>query len=135
MLKPSRLKAGFRPAPAVATATATRSSGGARLPLVEQEVVAQHFPPPSPRELRAQVVQRLQMGLFGLVTMLLLVGLADIIMQHARALDGMPGIAASPRSAASAGMGSADPLADIGVAPSPEATAATRRPASHSGNR
>ena len=78
----------------------------------------QHFMPPSARELRAQAVHRLQVGLFGLAAMLLLVGLANIIMDRARMAEStMPppaGIAASaaPKS---------DPLADIGVVPSPDA--------------
>jgi hypothetical protein len=79
----------------------------------------QHFIPPSARELRAQAVHRLQVGLLGLAAMLLLVGLASIIMERARMAEStMPGSAgvataeASPKS---------DPLADIGVVPSPEA--------------
>ena len=91
--------------------------------LVEKIATAQHFEPPSPRELRAQAVQRLQVGLFGLAAMLLLVGLANIIMQHAREANpttlggkvtpGVPG-----------GLpGNADPLVDMVVAPSPEAAA------------
>lgn len=78
--------------------------------------IAQHFEPPTPREVRAQLVQRLQVGLFGLAAMLLLVGLANIIMQHARQSD--PGaLSAKPASGAP---GNTDPLADIGVVPSPE---------------
>ena len=44
----------------------------------------QQYTPPCARELRAQTVQRLQLGLFGVSTMLLLVSLASIIMQHAK---------------------------------------------------
>jgi len=76
----------------------------------------QHFIPPTARELRAQALHRLQVGLLGLAAMLLLVGLASIIMERARMADSaLPGAAsaeASPKS---------DPLADIGVIPSPEA--------------
>lgn len=78
----------------------------------------QHFTPPTSRELRAQAVHRLQIGLFGLAAMLLLVGLANIIMERARQAEaGAPAAsvaaeAASPKS---------DPLADIGVIPSPDA--------------
>ena len=82
----------------------------------------QHYMPPSPRELRAQAVHRLQIGLLGLAAMLLLVGLANIIMDRARmaesampeaAAAGVPTATASPKS---------DPLADIGVVPSPDAS-------------
>ena len=79
----------------------------------------QHYLPPSSRELRAQAVHRLQVGLLGLAAMLLLVGLASIIMERARMAEstmpapvGVTTGAATPKS---------DPLADIGVVPSPDA--------------
>ena len=72
---------------------------------------------PSPRELRAQAVQRLQVGLFGLTLMLLLEGLANIIMQHARMGDAAQ---AASHVTSSGGSGNGDPLADIGVMPSPD---------------
>jgi hypothetical protein len=79
----------------------------------------QHFTPPTARELRAQALHRLQIGLFGLAAMLLLVGLANIIMDRARLAEAaMPAPAGvvvpttAPKS---------DPLADIGVIPSPDA--------------
>lgn len=82
----------------------------------------QHFVPPTPRELRAQALHRLQIGLFGLVAMLLLVGLANIIMDRARMVESaMP----APAGVASADPApKSDPLADIGVIPSPEAARA-----------
>jgi len=87
----------------------------------------QQFVPPSVRELRAQAVHRLQVGLLGLAMMLLLVGLVSIIMERARMAEstmpaaGVPSASASPKS---------DPLADIGVVPSPDAarTVATSSP-------
>lgn len=96
-------------------------------PLV-QKVVAepQHFVPPTPRELRAQAVHRLQVGMFGLAAMLLLVGLANIIMDQAQRSDPAPVVEATalPKNPA------ADPLADIGVVPSPEPGADATRDAS-----
>ena len=89
----------------------------------------QHYMPPSPRELRAQALHRLPIGLLGLAAMLLLVGLANIIMDRARMAEsampeapaaGVPTAAVSPKS---------DPLADIGVIPSPDATKAKQAPA------
>jgi len=78
----------------------------------------QHFTPPTARELRAQAVNRLQVGLFGLAAMLLLVGLANIIMERARLADA----SAPPANvAAEAATPKSDPLADLGVIPSPEA--------------
>lgn len=77
-------------------------------------VPVHHFPTP-PRELRAQAVHRLQVGLFGLAGMLLLVSLANVIMDRAQIGDasagsGMPGASASAAAAN-------DPLVDMGVAP------------------
>ncbi|MBA3056225.1 MAG: hypothetical protein FP826_15175 [Sphingomonadales bacterium] len=84
--------------------------------------VPQHFMPPSARELRAQSVHRLQIGLFGLAAMLLLVGLANIIMDRARLAEStMPPPAGLPSEAPTPGN---DPLADIGVIPSPGAVPA-----------
>lgn len=77
-----------------------------------------HFTPPTARELRAQAINRLQIGLFGLAAMLLLVGLANIIMDRARLAEGAaPSVGISGESPAP----KSDPLADIGVIPSPEA--------------
>ena len=111
------------------------------LPLADPSQKALHFVPPTVRERRAQAVHRMQVGLFGLAGMLLLVGLANIIMD--RALLGDDATAASSAAAASAAKvspeGAAaspanDPLADIGVvpdmpaaeSPAPAASAAAR---------
>ena len=73
---------------------------------------------PGPRELRAQAVHRLQIGLFGLAGMLLLVSLANVIMDRAklveRATGGAPAAVASPSASPSTAN---DPLVDMGVAP------------------
>ena len=91
----------------------------------------QHYVPPSPRDLRGQAVQRLQVGLFGLAAMLLLVGLANIIMDRARLVEAESGTAPQ----VSESQTKSDPLADIGVIPSPapEKPAAQAAP-SGSGN-
>lgn len=83
--------------------------------------IPQHFVPPTARELRAQAVQRLQAGLFGLAAIVLLVGLANIINDRARQSESPRPVAAAPVKAEDRG----DPLADIGVVPaaSPEAPA------------
>ena len=82
----------------------------------------QHYMPPSARELRAQAVHRLQIGLLGLAVMLLLVGLASIIMERARLADRtMPGRTDGVPSVSASGTTKSDPLADMGVIPSPEA--------------
>jgi hypothetical protein len=82
-------------------------------------VAPQHFHPPSPRELRAQAVHRLQIGILGLASMLLLVGLANIIMERARSNDeaerGPAAVSVANPAPAAAQAG--DPLADIGVVP------------------
>lgn len=92
--------------------------------VLEPLAAPQHFVPPSARELRAQAVQRLQAGLFGLAAILLIVGLANIINDRARLSEGA---VRSPEAQASASASPAaeDPLADIGVVPaaSPSASA------------
>ena len=83
----------------------------------------QFFVPPSVRELRAQAVQRLQAGLFGLAAIVLIVGLANIINDRARLADAEAGKGSV--SAAADGSGSQkDPLAEIGAVPatSPDAS-------------
>ena len=99
-------------------------------------VAPQHHVNPTARELRAQAVHRLQVGLFGLAGMLLLVGLANIIMDRARVNDDAAAVAvaadpsAAGTQAKSADPGQAsDPLADIGVVPDlPAATEASGAP-------
>jgi hypothetical protein len=87
--------------------------------------------PPSLRDLRAHAVQRLQVGLFGLAAMLLLVGLANIIMDRARLAESDAGsqppgtVQAEPKS---------DPLADIGVVPSPVPERDVQAPPAGKGN-
>ena len=75
---------------------------------------------PTPRELRAQAVHRLQVGLFGLAGMLLLVSLANVIMDRAKEVKGAS-VAGSPAALASASASAtpaaSDPLVDMGVAP------------------
>jgi len=72
----------------------------------------------SPRELRAQAVHRLQVGLFGLAGMLLLVSLANVIMDRAKQVDTTTaGSAAAMASASPSATSANDPLVDMGVAP------------------
>ncbi|KHK90762.1 hypothetical protein LK12_14840 [Novosphingobium malaysiense] len=80
----------------------------------------QHFATPSPRELRAQAVHRLQVGLFGLCAMLLLVGLANIIMDRAKLADTEDPIRDVVAADSKPKKQATDPLADIGVVPASE---------------
>ena len=89
--------------------------------IVPEVASPQHYAPATARELRAQSVHRLQIGLFGLAAMLLIVALANIIMDRARQGDAT--VAASQDASASATPAN-DPLADIGVVPAPDPTAA-----------
>lgn len=75
------------------------------------------------RVLRAQAVHRLQIGLFGLAAMLLLVGLANIIMDRARLAEDASAPAEASATTTSAKAAS-DPLADIGVVPAADPSAA-----------
>ena len=94
------------------------------LPLADPSQKALHFVPPTVRERRAQAVHRMQVGLFGLAGMLLLVGLANIIMDRALISDDATAesAAASATAAKLSTEGAVaspanDPLADIGVVP------------------
>jgi hypothetical protein len=89
--------------------------------LVEQVASPQHYQPATARERRAQAVHRLQTGLIGLATMLLIVGLANIIMERARLTEA--GEQAMPAGAVASSSKASDPLADIGLVPSPEPSA------------
>ena len=85
----------------------------------------QYYRAPTPQELRAQAVHRLQIGILGLAAMLLLVSLADIIMDRVRVTEqaGQTGAVApappgsAPPASAAADDPASDPLADIGVVP------------------
>jgi len=67
---------------------------------------------------RAQAMQRLQVGVFGLATMVLLIGLAQIIMNQAREAEARVVPEAAPTVAPSRSAAAAsDPLADAGVGP------------------
>ena len=85
--------------------------------LVEPITTVRRFPAPGPRELRAQAVHRLQVGLFGLCAMLLIVGLANIIMDRARLADSEDPIHEVVAADAKPKKPASDPLADIGVVP------------------
>jgi hypothetical protein len=109
-------------------------------PLPDPSQKAQHFVPPTVRERRAQAVHRMQVGLFGLAGMLLLVGLANIIMDRAMISDdataasSAAAVAAAKVSPEAAQSPANDPLADIGVVPdmpaaeSPSAATASAAP-------
>jgi hypothetical protein len=97
-------------------------------PAIPPVALPTQFAPPGPRELRAQSFKRLQVGLFGLAAMLLLVALANIIMERARMADSANS-AGSAALAASSGASAADPLADLGVIPSPDAATTRARTA------
>ncbi len=89
----------------------------AHLTADRQAPAPQHYVAPSARDLRAQSVHRLQVGLFGLAAMLLLVGLANIIMDRARLVDAAAAGISVAGSAQPTETPQADPLADIGVVP------------------
>jgi len=81
---------------------------------------------------RAQSLQRLQIGLFGLAAMVLLVGLANIILTNAKENQArvVPEAAATV-AADSDSDGASDPLAAAGVVPDePEARGSDAAPAS-----
>ena len=67
---------------------------------------------------RAQAMQRLQVGVFGLATMVLLIALAQIIMNQAREAEAfVVPEAASTVAPSATPTPASDPLADAGVGP------------------
>lgn len=85
--------------------------------VVQPFAAPQHYVPPGARELRAQAVQRLQSGLFGIAAIILVVGLASIINDRARLAEGGNQPLTSV-SASSSPKTNSDPLAEAGVVPS-----------------
>ncbi len=90
----------------------------------------QHFVPPTARELRAQAVQRIQAGLFGIAAIVLIVGLANIINDRARQAELAAGKPDPAASAAASGAAKTDPLAQAGVVPATTPEAAPKDAAS-----
>ena len=67
---------------------------------------------------RAQAMQRLQVGLFGIASMVLLVGLANIIKTNVQESEAQVVPEAAPTVAAEeTGEPASDPLADAGIVP------------------
>jgi hypothetical protein len=94
-------------------------------PTARTVAAPQHSPPPTERELRVQAVHRLQVGLFGLCAVLLIIGLANIIMDRALLAEvENPALAPAAEAVAEPAV---DPLADLGVAPATDPTAAAAR--------
>jgi hypothetical protein len=70
-----------------------------------------------PNQARAEAIQRLQIGLFGIGAMVLLVGLASIIGSQADLADQAAVPEAAPTTEPDAPPPQANPLADAGVVP------------------
>jgi hypothetical protein len=68
-------------------------------------------------EARAEALQRLQVGLFGIGAMVLLVGLASVIGGQAERTEQLAAPEAAPTTEPSAAPAQANPLADAGVVP------------------
>ncbi len=66
---------------------------------------------------RAERIQRVQVGLFGLVAMVLLVGLADVVITRAQETQANAVPEAAPTTPPSDVPAPRDPLADAGVVP------------------
>jgi hypothetical protein len=77
---------------------------------------------------RAERMQRLQVGGFGLAAMVLMVALADIVISRARETDAASVAETAPAAAADTAA-PRDPLADAGVLPDLPASAAATGPA------
>jgi len=91
---------------------------------IADPVEPQHYEPMTGRELRAQSVHRLQIGIFGLCAMLLIIGLANIIMDKANSADAAddPIGEAIAKDAPVTEKKGVDPLVDIGAVPASDPT-------------
>jgi hypothetical protein len=72
---------------------------------------------PPPNQVRAEAIQRLQIGLIGIASMVLLVGLASIIGSQADLADQAAVPEAAPTTEPTDAPPQANPLADAGVVP------------------
>lgn len=88
--------------------------GAATTPALEGEPDGET---PAAGQARAEAVQRLQVGLFGIGAMVLLVGLASVIGGQADRIDKLAVPEAAPTTEPSAPPARANPLADAGVVP------------------
>ncbi|MCZ8369902.1 MAG: hypothetical protein O9293_08050 [Porphyrobacter sp.] len=90
---------------------------GSTLAITPGDLAGDPLDAPPPATVRAEAVQRLQVGLAGIGTMVLLVGLASIIGGQAERNDQMAVPEAAPTTEPSAAAAQANPLADAGVVP------------------
>lgn len=81
--------------------------------------VAEQTPPAPLGGTRAEAIQRLQIGLFGLTAMILMVALASIIMDAAKKSEAtaVPEAAATSSPDPVKSASASDPLVDAGVVP------------------
>lgn len=91
---------------------------------IAEPVEPLHYEPVTGRQLRAQSVYRLQIGIFGLCAILLIIGLANIIMDKAKSTDaaGDPIGEVIAKDAPEAKKKGVDPLVDIGAVPASDPT-------------
>jgi len=86
-------------------------------PGTPSETVGEPDDLPPPATVRAEAMQRLQVGVFGIGAMVLLVGLASIIGGQAERNDQLAPPEAAPTTEPSAAPAQNNPLADAGVVP------------------
>ncbi len=90
--------------------------------LIESASEPLHYLVSTERELRSQSVHRLQLGLFGLCAVLLIVALANVIMDRAQTIDADDPNAQVIAADAEQADPVVDPLADAGVVPAADPT-------------
>ena len=81
---------------------------------------------PSPEQDRREVSRRVRIGIVGLAGVLLMVGLAEFVIDNVRreaALNSPDSVSAGASATANATAQSSEPLADLGVTPSSDAGA------------
>lgn len=92
--------------------------------LLKSRIASAGAPPASAEPLsvplggtKAERLQRLQIGGFGILAMVLLIGLADIVITRAQETEANAVPEAAPTAVASETSAPSDPLADAGVVP------------------
>ena len=83
---------------------------------------------------RSQAIQRLQIGGLGLSVILLVIGVATVVIDRAQEVEQTAVPEAKLNTPVPAPVQVSDPLADIGVVPSPEPSTPTPEPTSTAGD-
>lgn len=77
----------------------------------------------TPQQAQREIMRRVQVGLVGLLGVLMLVGLTNVVVENVRKDAVLSATGAAAGTTANAAAPTSEPLADLGVAPAPESAA------------